>query len=98
MVSESAANARRIQSWERRPISIAHLSSWICQPAFGLGYPFLAARNSASISAFAFAFASVAPIAQTVMRMRPALKTKRRSVACLPAVSPPRKQARAVDG
>ena len=53
-----------------RVVGIAHLSSWSCQPAFGLGHPFFAARRSASISAFAFA--AVGPIAQTVIRMRPA--------------------------
>nr|OAP96255.1 hypothetical protein A4U53_38525 [Rhizobium leguminosarum] len=46
-----------------------------------MGHPFFAARRSASISAFTFA--AVGPIAQTVIRMRPALKTKRRSVAFL---------------
>lgn len=69
---------------QRRPVDVAHLSSWNCQPAFGLGHPFFAARKSASISAFAFA--AVGPVAQTVMRMRPALNTKRRSEAFLPAV------------
>src|SRR5215213_8152809 len=79
-----------LRRFRQRPsVGVAHLSSWSCQPAFGTGHPFWAARKSASASAFFLA--SVMPVAQTVMRMRPALNTKRRSVVCLPAVYPARK-------
>lgn len=81
-------------AFQRRSVGISHLSSRSCQPSFGLGHPFLCARKLASASAFALA--SMVLVAQTVMRIRPALKTKRRSFECFPAVYPPRKQERAV--